>query len=237
VLTAQVESILSDREKAHIVEDVEALLLRYQVVQRSMEKNSANLTDEWYIDKQMTSELERLDLLPSSEMDSIRKLWNDCLGPSRSKMQALSVVIDPRIWELERRGVIKLDEKLINRAEIAYDDIVNKLVDDNKRANVNKTWYALKNARKVRLQGHGSDNLTNIFSNHLKIARANVIGPWKWWGNYVGIAHGEFAQIIARTVLNLRCNASATERINSMYKHIIGVKRCRINNDKASITP
>ena len=114
---------MSDREKAHTVEDVEALLLRYQIVQRSMEKNSANQTDEKYIGKQMTLELERLDLLPSSEMDSIGKLWNDCLGPSRSKMQALSAIIDPRIWELERRWVIKLDKKLINWAEITYDDI------------------------------------------------------------------------------------------------------------------
>jgi hypothetical protein len=62
-----------------------------------MENNSAYLSDEWYIDKQMTSELERFDLLPSSEMDSVRKLWDECLGPSRSKMQALSGFIDPRI--------------------------------------------------------------------------------------------------------------------------------------------
>ncbi len=44
------EEILADRVKYHDVEDIEALLLRYQVVQRSMEKNSAILTDEYYID-------------------------------------------------------------------------------------------------------------------------------------------------------------------------------------------
>ncbi len=44
---SQVESILADRDKLHKSHDVEDLLLRYQVVQRSMEKNSANLTDEW----------------------------------------------------------------------------------------------------------------------------------------------------------------------------------------------
>jgi len=51
-------------------------------------------------------------------------------------------VIDPRIWELERQGIIKLDEKHIRRADLAFDEIVNKLVDDNKRAVVNKTWCA-----------------------------------------------------------------------------------------------
>ena len=90
-----------------------------------MEKNSANLTDEWYIDKQMTAELEHFDQLPYEEMNSVRKLWSDCLGPSRTKMQALSVLIDPRIWEMELKGIIKLEEKLIQRAEIAYDALVN----------------------------------------------------------------------------------------------------------------
>jgi hypothetical protein len=66
-----------------------------------MEKNSANLTDEWYIDQQITAELEKFNLLPDNEMVEVRKLWNDCMGPSRTKLQALSVVIDPLIWELE----------------------------------------------------------------------------------------------------------------------------------------
>ena len=54
----QVQDILSDRVKAHACEDAEELLLRYQVFQRAMEKNSANLSDEWYIDLQMTAKLD-----------------------------------------------------------------------------------------------------------------------------------------------------------------------------------
>ena len=96
------EDILADRGKAHASADAEDLLLRYQVVQRSMEKNSANLTDEWYIDLQMTRELEEFDKLPPTEMHDVRKLWNGCMGPSRTKLQALGVFIDPRVWELER---------------------------------------------------------------------------------------------------------------------------------------
>ena len=70
----QVESIFADREKLHKSHDVEALLLRYQVVQRSMDKNSANLTDEWHIDDQMTRVLEEYDGLPSNEIDDVKKL-------------------------------------------------------------------------------------------------------------------------------------------------------------------
>ena len=68
------EDILADRDKANDSQDAEALLLRYQIVQRAMEKNSANLTDEWYIDKQMTRELEDFDRLPSNEMNDATKL-------------------------------------------------------------------------------------------------------------------------------------------------------------------
>jgi hypothetical protein len=66
--------ILSDRGKAHASEDAEELLMRYQVVQRSLEKDSANLTDEWYIDLQMTTELKQFTLLPHSEMIEVRNL-------------------------------------------------------------------------------------------------------------------------------------------------------------------
>ncbi len=66
--------ILSDRGKAHASEDAEELLMRYQVVQRSMEKNSANLTVKWYIDLQMIAELEKSTLLPHIEMVEVRNL-------------------------------------------------------------------------------------------------------------------------------------------------------------------
>ena len=33
-----------------------------------MEKNSANLNEEWYIDQQITTELEKFNLLPHNEM-------------------------------------------------------------------------------------------------------------------------------------------------------------------------
>ena len=191
-----------------------------------MEKNSANLTDEWYIDLQMTRELEKFDKLPSTEMDDVRKLWNGCLGPSRTKLQALSVVIDPRVWELERLGTITLDEKLIRRAELAFDEIVNKLVDDNKRMIVNKTWCTLRNARRGNYQSTQDNISDSIFNNVVKVGRAKILGPWKWWSSYAGAGHADFAHTIARVVLNLRCNASATERVNSMYKNIIGVRRC-----------
>jgi hypothetical protein len=195
-----------------------------------MEKNSANLTDEWYIDGQMTRALEEYDGLLPSEMDEVKKLWNDCLGPSRTKMQALSVMIDPRIWLLELKGLVNIDDKLIARAEMAFDELVNKVVDEDKRHIVNKTWMALKNARKARLQGVDGDG---IFNNTLKIARSEIIGPWRWWSAYAGSTHSRFMHDIARVVLNLRCNASATERVNSMYKHVIGLERCRMNNDRA----
>ena len=212
----QVEGILSNRVKAHACEDAEALLLRYQVVQRSMDKNSANLTDEWCIDQQKTTELEKFDLLPCDEMVAFRKLWNDCLGPPRSKLQALNVVIDPRIWELERKGVIKLDVTLIKRAELAYDNIVDMMVDDQKRPIVNKTWLALRNARKARLNPDVVGVGDSVFNNIAKVSLASIIGSWRWWRIYAGVAHSEFVQNIARVVLNIRYNASATERAKSM---------------------
>ncbi len=61
VSNLKVEDISFDRGKAHASEDAEALLFRYQGVQRSMEKNSANLTDEWYIDPHMSAELEKAE--------------------------------------------------------------------------------------------------------------------------------------------------------------------------------
>jgi hypothetical protein len=92
------------------------------------------------------------------------------MGPSRSKLQSLSFVIDPRIWDLERQGLIKLDDKVIKRAEVPYDELVNKIVDDEKRSNVNKTWYALKLARNARLNPEGAGN---SFINVVKISRSN----------------------------------------------------------------
>ncbi len=58
-------------------------------------------------------------------------------------MQALSVVIYPRIWLLEHQCSVNLDDKLLDRVEIVFDEPVNKLVDDSKRASVNVTWRAL----------------------------------------------------------------------------------------------
>jgi len=59
-------------------------------------------------------------------------------------------VAAPSRPKLCQKGVIQLDDKLIARAEVAYVDLVNKFVDDEKRSGVNKTWYALKNARNAR---------------------------------------------------------------------------------------
>jgi hypothetical protein len=172
----------------------------------------------------MTRELEQYDKLPYTEMHDVRKLWNGCMGPSRTKLQALSVIIDPRIWELERLGTIKLDEKLVRRAELAFDEIVNKLVDDNKRMIVNKTWCTLRNARRGNFEISQENVSESIFNNVVKVGRAKILGPWKWWSTYCGAGHSDFAHDIARVVLNLRCNASATERVNSMYKNVIGIR-------------
>ena len=98
-----------------------------------MKKNSANLTDEWYIDQLMIAELEKADFLPPNEMVDVRNLWNDCMGPSRSKLKALIFVIDPRTWDLERQGLSKLADKVVKKVDIAYDELVNKIVDDEKR--------------------------------------------------------------------------------------------------------
>ena len=137
-----------------------------------MEKNSANLSDEWCIDLQMTRELEEFDKLPPTEMHDMRKLWNGCMGPSRTKLKARSVAIDPRVWELKHRGNITLDEKLVRRAELAFDEIANKLVDDNKRVIVNKTWCTLRNARWDKFQTSQENPLENIFNNSVKAGRA-----------------------------------------------------------------
>ena len=88
-----------------------------------------------------------------SEMDDVQNLWNDYMEPSISKLHAFNVVIDQRIWEFERQGVMKLDNKVIERAEVAYDDLDNKIVDDDKRSNIDNIWYALKIARNARLFG------------------------------------------------------------------------------------
>jgi hypothetical protein len=181
-----------------------------------MEKNSANFTDEWYIDLQMTQELEQFDKLASNKMGDVRKLWNGCLGPSRTKLQALSVVTYPRIWKLERQGTIDLDENLLRRAELAFDDIVNKLVDANTRAVVNKTWSTLRNARRSRFQAPEENICENMFNSAAKIGRAKIIGLWKWWSTYGGASHADFVHDVARVVLNLRCNASATTRVDNM---------------------
>ena len=66
----------------------------------------------------------------------------------------------------------------------------------------------------------------------MKIFRSNIIGPWKWWSIFAGSANGGFFQDTARVALNIHCNASATERVNSMYKHVIGLGRARMNNDR-----
>ena len=76
------QDTLWDRGKAHATEDAEELLMHYQDVQCSMEDNSANLTDEWYIDQQMTTELEKFNLWPHNEMVDVRNLRNNCMGPS-----------------------------------------------------------------------------------------------------------------------------------------------------------
>ena len=74
----------------------------------------------------------------------------------------------------------------------------------------------------------------DIFSNHVKMSRfSNIIGPWKWWSTFTGSANSDFVQDITRVVLNIRCNASATERLNSMYKQGIGLGRARMNNARA----
>ena len=38
---------------------------------------------------------------------------------------------------------MKLDDMLMKRAELAFDELVNKMIDDDKRSTVDKTWYAL----------------------------------------------------------------------------------------------
>ena len=54
-------------------------------------------------------------------------------------MQTRIVLIDPRFGEMEYKGVIKLEKKFIRRAEIAYDELVNRVVYENIRGLVNTT--------------------------------------------------------------------------------------------------
>ena len=137
-------------------------------------------------------------------------------------MQALSVVIKPQIRLLEHQGLVTLDDKLLIRAEIAFDELVNKVVDDTKRTSVNKTWMSLNSARNAKLNRVAT---ASIFNTNLKIARSEVIGPWKWCRSYGGFIHSDFMHDIARVVLNLRCNTSATGQANNMYKHAIELER------------
>ena len=109
-----------------------------------------------------------------------------------------------------RLGTLKLDEKLVRRAELAFDEIVNKLGNDIKRMIVNKTWYILRNARRGTFQTSQENPLENIFNNSVKIGRAKILGPWKWWSTYDGAGHADFAHDIARVVINHHRNASAT---------------------------
>jgi hypothetical protein len=66
-------------------------------------------------------------------------------------MQSLNVIIDPRIWETEHIDFVKMNAKLIQRAEIAYDELANMAIDESKRVVVNTTWYGWKSASKGRL--------------------------------------------------------------------------------------
>ena len=126
-----------------------------------------------------------------------------------------------------------LDEKLVRRVELAFDEIVNKLVDDNKRMILNETWCTLRNARRGNFQTTPENIPENIFNNAVKVGRAKICGPWKWWSTYGGASQANFAHDIARVILNLRCNACATERFNSIYKNVIGIRRWRMDNDRA----
>ena len=72
-------------------------------------------------------------------------------------------MIDPRIWELEHQGVMRLDDMVMKRAELAFDELINKMIDDDKRSSANKTWYALKIARNTRLNpdSGGTDDIVS----------------------------------------------------------------------------
>ena len=234
LMLTQIEDIISDRQKAHDVEDVEALLLRYQLAQRQLEKNTANLTDQFFINEQMAEELNRFDRLPREEMEEIRDLWDHYLKPTQTKLQALCVMVDPRTWEAERKGDIKLDGAFVKRAEIAFDELVNKSIDSAITRNiVNKTLLSLMAARKARMSNTAGGAADSVFCNPAKISEANIIGPWRWWQTYAGIANKEFTQCIARVVLNLRCNAASVERVNSMFNYVIGLRRNQMQNERA----
>ena len=230
----QVEDIIINRQKARDIDDVEALLLRYQLAQRHLEKNTANLTDQFIVQKQMAEELARYDRLPSSDMKEIQDLWDKYLKPTQTKLQALCVLLDPRIWEAERKGDVVLDDAFVKRAEIAFDELVNKSIENTGTRNiVNKTWFVVMAARKARINNTAGAASDSVFCNVAKINQSNIIGPWQWWQSYAGAAHKEFTHHIARVVLNLRCNAAAVERVNSMFNYVIGLRRNRMENERA----
>ena len=105
VAMKKVHDILNDREKEQRDEDVEELMELYQVAQRTtMEKNTSNLADAWFVEKQMQDKLDTCDLLPEDEMEQIRQLWKNNIKPAQTKLQALCVFIDPRTWEKVHSG-------------------------------------------------------------------------------------------------------------------------------------
>ena len=127
--------------------------------------------------------------------------------------------------ELVAKGKLTLDKRLIERATTYYDKLVNDCVPDTMRHAVNKTWLLLQRVR------DGKENA--VFNNLEKLGKASMLGAFKWWETFAGQAHGQFVEHIARRVLNVRCSAAATERANSTYSRVIGIKRNRMTNPRA----
>lgn len=89
---------INDIQSEHDIEDAEKLPLSYQLVQRNMENKTVNLSDAWYLEHQMEEWLKTCHLLPEEEMDEVQQLWKRHVAPAQTRLQALCVVTDPRIW-------------------------------------------------------------------------------------------------------------------------------------------
>lgn len=132
----QVEGLINDKNFEIDLDNVEQLLRQFQIVQRSMEKDTVILSDAWFIEQQMEEALRDWTGLPADVVDQIVHRWKDSVSPAQTRQQALCVMLDPRILELERIGRLELGDSLTSRGTNAFDVLCRQCVPDELKPQV-----------------------------------------------------------------------------------------------------
>ena len=135
-LMLQIEGLMENRSVLHYIEDVESLLMCYQLLQREMESNASTLSDAWWLQHQMEEILVQCTSSPASELEVVRDLWKETVHHAQRRSHALCVLLDPRIWELERIGKLELPQEIIDRATNAFDHLCMRYVPNEKKTEV-----------------------------------------------------------------------------------------------------